>query len=105
MEYGVGIASSYLKPSGLLISTVFYELVLSETVRVTLDKIQYGIVETSGSLKLCEGSDHPCRSEGGKVGPVTLRLESGVNIDESMVWVRAMTYNVDLQNNVAFLRR
>ena len=75
MEYGVGIASSYLKPGGLLISTVLHKLVLSETVRVALDEIQFGIIETLGSLKFCErGSNHPCRSGGGIAGPVTLEL-------------------------------
>ena len=70
MGYNVGTAGSYLKPSGLLINTVFYKFVLSEIVRVALDKIQFGIIETPGSLKLCErGSDHLCRSGGGKSGP------------------------------------
>lgn len=63
VRYNVGIASGYPGSDSLLVNTAFYKVVLSDTVRVALDKIQSGIIETSGSPKLCErGSDHSYRS-------------------------------------------
>lgn len=63
------------RPSGLLVSTVSNEVVLSKTVGVVLQKVKLGIVVACGSLKLCErGGDRPCRTRGGITGAVALEL-------------------------------
>ena len=74
-EYNVVIANGDPEPDHLLISTVVHEVVLSEVVRVALYKVQLGIIETRGNLKLCErGSDRVRGSGGGITGPMALKL-------------------------------
>ena len=82
MELNVRNTNRHLEPDGLLIGTVFYKVVLSESIGVVLHKVQFCIIVTRGRLKLCKRScDLPCCSRGGVAGPVTLKLENEMKAD------------------------
>lgn len=82
VESNVRNTNRHLKPDGLLIGTVFYKVLLSESIGIVVHKVQFGIIVTRGHLKLCKRSgDLPRCSRGGVAGPVTLKLENEMKVD------------------------
>jgi len=84
-EDGTLIFRRISEPSGLLISTVFDEVVLSKTVSVTLHKVELRVIVACGGLKLCKrGNDRPCCSGGGITGAVALELGRRLSTNEGV---------------------